>query len=108
MAKVKLYAVIGGRNNWRLKTDREAAQHLREFNYQRVKVFLPGYDEFYLDNQMRVYSYYTLTHPNNNRWIIDNPWNRAKNVTPKALSFHFSVEGNEHIYRFIGNIAQNR
>lgn len=62
MAKVKLYAVIGGRNNWRLKTDREAAQHLREFNYQRVKVFLPGYDEFYLDNQMRVYSYYTLTH----------------------------------------------
>lgn len=108
MAKVKLYAVIGGRNNWRLRTDREAAQYLREFNCQRVKVILPGYDEFYLDNQMRVYGYCTLTHPNINRWIIDNHWNRAKNVTSKALSFHFSVEGNEHIYRFIGNIVQNR
>lgn len=102
MGKVKLYAVIGGRNNWRLRTDREAAQFLREFKCQRVKVILPGYDVFYLDNQMAVYGYCTLTHPNINRWIIANHWNREKNTPPKALPFSFSVVGDVHIYRFVG------
>jgi hypothetical protein len=107
MAKVKLYVTIGGRNNWRLRVDREAAQYLREFNCQRVKVILPGYEEFYLDDQMRVYGYCTLTHPNINRWIITNHFNRGKNTPAESLSFLFSVEGNTHIYRYLGRRRQN-
>ena len=102
MAKVKLYVAIGGRNNWRLRVDREAAQYLREFNCRRVKVILPDYDAFYLDNQMRVYGYCTLTHPNINRWVIDNHFNREKRDPVKSLAFLFTVEGDMHIYRYIG------
>ena len=104
MAKVKLYVTIGGRNNWRLRTDREAAQFLREFPCERVKVIIPGYDAFYLDNQMAVYRYCTLTHPNLNRWIINNHLNRDKNCPAEVLPFLFSVEGDIHTYRYIGRI----
>lgn len=107
MAKVKLYVTIGGRNNWRLRVDREAAQYLREFNCQRVKVILPGFEEFYLDNQMRVYKYCTLTHPNINRWIIDRQHNREKHSPTTVLPFWFTVEGDTHIYSYIGRDRLN-
>lgn len=102
MAKVKLYVVIAGRNRWRLRTDREAAQYLCEFKCARVKIILPGFDEFFLDKQMRTYRYLSLTHPSINEWIISHRFNRTNGEIPEVLPFMFSVEGDTHVYRYAG------
>lgn len=101
MARVKLYVVLGGDNYWRLRTDREAAQYLCEFPCERVQVILPNQQPIYLDNQMGTYKYLTLSHPNINNWIIQNGWNRNAVDDVEPLPFHFSVQGNMHIYEYL-------
>ncbi len=102
MGKVKLYAVIGGRNYWRLRTDREAAQYLREIPCNRVAVILPN-ETIYLDGQMATYGYCSLSHPRISQWIIDNHWNRARQQPPVAIPFQFTIEGNCHVFRYVGS-----
>lgn len=108
MGIVKLYVVVGGNNYWRLRTDREAAQYLREVPCRRVKVIFSDKNEFYLDGQMRTYRFCSLAHPNINKWIIGHHLNRAIDEAPVPLRFSFTIDGDTHIYRYLGKARRTR
>lgn len=104
MGKVKLYVVIGGHNYWRLRTDREAAQYLREFPLpDDVVVNLSNSISISLIGRMKTYKYLSLTHPAINRWIKTQNLNRKKEELPLPLQFIFNidVETNTHIYTYV-------
>ena len=102
MGKVKLFVVSAGHQRWRLATDRDAAQYLREFTCTDVEIILPGVSPFHLTNQMNTYRrYLSLSHREINRWIINRHWNVHKSVSPTPHYFNFRVNGTTHIYEYL-------